>query len=369
MAAEGLPNSQRIDSLTYNKIYEKVVDNANRYPTYFARLMAMSEAMEGKTFSIPAQLLTNNSSTWVQGLETLPTAATDTVFSFEYNHTSAVSNVTLPYLDLWANSGRQQVISLYSQKIGEAGTALANFIGQQIYGNGTGAPQPINGLGNIVDDGTTAPTIGGLSRTTYPNLNSYVLNSGGVLTLAKMQTVDDATTVSGAMGETTKIIVTDKTRWSLYEQLLQPAVRYTYNVADGGLALPTMSADMRTMPKSALKKGEPYFETLAFRGKPLIKDEYATPGTFYFLNEAYLKLYTRNEVPNNTGGMLTKIGSTDGSVYEGPTATEVKTSGWFYRKDMASINQLGSIGYFIFVGQLTTSQPRAQGKLTGVTSV
>lgn len=369
MNPDGLPNSPRIDSLTYNKIYEKVVDNVNRYPTYFARLMAMSENFEGKTFSIPAQVLANNSSTWVAGLETLPSAATDTVVSFEYNQTAAVSNVTLPYLDLWANSGRQQVISLYSQKYGEAGTALANFIGQAIYGNGTGAPTPINGLGNIVDDGTTAATIGGLSRTTYPNLNSFVLNSGGTLTLAKMQTVDDGTTVSGAQGETTKIIVAPKTVWSLYEQLLQPAVRYQYNTLDGGLATPIQSRDLRYMPKSQMKSAEPYFETLAFRGKPMIKDEYATSGTMYFLNEKYLCLYTRNTVPSDITGQIVKVGSTDGSVYEGPTATEIKTDGWFFRKDMAAITQLGSIGYFIFVGQLTTSQPRAQGKMTSITGV
>lgn len=374
--ADGLPNSQRIDPLTYIKIYNKVVDNVQKYPTYFSRLLNFSESFEGKTFSIPVQVSTGTGITWVGGLETLPMAATDTVISLEYNHTVSVRDVTLPYIDLWANSGKQQVISLYDQKYAEAGAVLANALGRVMYGNGGGAPAQMNGFGNIIDDGTVAATIGGQSRTIYPQLDAYVLPSGGTLTLALLQTVDDNTTVAGAEGETTKVVISSKTGWSLYEQLLNDKVRYNYDTMGGSLALPLASRNTSAMPRSQMKSAEPFFETLAFRGKPLIKDEYAyDPNSpdqpFFFVNEKYLTLYGRSDVPANTGDQLIKLsGTNDKGVYEGATATEVNArNGWFYRKDMAAITQLGMIGYFIYVGQLVTSQPRSAGKLTGVNTI
>ncbi len=115
----------------------------------------------------------------------------------------------------------------------------------------------------IVDDGTNATTIGGVTRATYGSqLNGYVLASGGTMTLAKLATVFDGASAAGLESEEPNIGVTTKTVWSLLEQLYSPQVRAEYaSVGYNALALRGEG-----ISKVADLKGAAGFTALSFRG-------------------------------------------------------------------------------------------------------
>lgn len=361
----GINPNARVNPTTERKLYRKVVDNVLNSRTLMARLMGNGKPFNGKTFDIPVKITDSGLGEYFAGLETLSSAASDTLIELSFAHTAFAQPVVSVMLESFTNSGPEQSIDLDLFKLEEAVGETIQSLGSAIYGMGT-ANQPL-GLEAHVDDGTNTSTFGGQSRTTYTGLNSIVTASGGTLTLTKLGTLVSAVSASGIESESPTIIVTTKAIWNLYESLLQPTVRADY----ASIGYPALSLRGNSISRSSAElRGAAGFTALTYRGIPIIADDACPAGTLYVLNERYLEWRGRTIVPSKYAGILEKVSLT-GKTMEGVGATLKAPSdaGWFFQKMQMMPNQAGMVGRFYVIGQLVGSQPRRQGKLTGITGV
>lgn len=365
MAADGIANTSRVSDLTYQKIYAKVVDQILNAPTYYSRVVSAGKPFEGKTMDIVYDITSDTSGQFFTGLETLNSAATSTTVTGSYAHTAFTQPQVSIMLESFANSGAQQAIDLDEFKYEKAAAQALQALGSAIYGDGT-ANQPL-GLAQIVND---SGSVGGLARATYSALNATVTASGGTLTLAKMATLYDAISAASLTNEEPNIGLTTKTVWSLYEQLLTPNVRTSYNEA--GYNALSLRGKFMSRNKAELDNAAG-FNCLSYRGMPIIKDDFCTSGVLFFLNEEYFAWHGRTEVPDLYKDTLTKVNLGTMKAYEGtgPEALSLPSeyNGWFYQKPLTIPDQAGRIARFYVIGQMVPRSFRRQGKLTGITSV
>ncbi len=365
MAYDGIQFGQRVDGTTERKLHAKVVDNILNAPTYFSRILGAGKPFLGKTEDITIDITSDNQGEFYTGLETLNSSAANTTITLSYAHTAFTQPQVSIMLESFANAGQTGTIPLDAFKYEKAAAETLQRFGSAIYADGT-ANRP-NGLGNIVLD---SGTIGGQSRSTYSQLNATVTASGGTLTLAKMATLFDSISAAGMSSEEPNIGVTTKTVWSLYEQLLTPNVRQSYN--DAGYPALAVRGKYAMKNKSELKNAAG-FSALTYRGIPIIKDDFATSGYLYFLNENYFDWMGRSIVPDEYKEYLQKVNLGTMKAYEGTGAEALSMpseyNGFFYQKPMLLPNQAGMIARFHVIGQVVAKGFRRQGVLTGVTSV
>lgn len=364
MAYDGIQFGNRVDSTTERKLYAKVVDNVLSAPTYFSRLMGMGKPFLGKTEDITIDITQDTQGEYYTGLETLNSSAANTTITLSYAQTAFTQPKVSIMLESFANAGATGTIPLDAFKYEKAAAEALVNLGQAIYSTDT-VNKP-NGLGNIVLD---SGTIGGQSRSTYSQLNATVTASSGTLSLAKMATLDDTISSASIGNDQTNLGLTTKTVWSLYEQLLTPNVRADYNA----VGYPAVSVRGTGMVKRADLRNAAGFTSLSYRGFPIIKDDYATSGVLFFLNENYYDWMGRAIVPDEYKDSISKVSLGTSKAYEGTGAEALdmpsEYNGWFYQKSMILPNQAGTIARFHVIGQTVAKGFRRSGKLTGVTGV
>jgi len=364
MAYDGIQYGNRVDNFNERKLHAKVVDNILNAPTFYSRVMSKGEQMEGKTMDYTVDVVADTQGEFFVGLETLNGSATNTTIVLSYAHTAFTQPKVGIMLEDFANVGSTATINLDVFKYEKAAAEALQRLGSAVYADGT-ANRP-NGLGIIVED---TGTIGGQSRATYSQLNATDTASGGSLTLAKMATLDDATRAASLMPSNTNIGVTTKAVFSLYEQLLQPNVRQTYD-AVGYDRLGIRANSVNRGDKAQNGAG---FNSIQYRSKPIIADDFCTPGYLLFLNEDSFGWVGRSIVPAKYKGMVEKVNLGTAKAYESVGADSLdmpsEYNGWFYQKDMILPNQAGTIGRFYVIGQMCAWESRRNGRLTGITSV
>lgn len=365
MAYDGIQFGNRVDNFNERKLHAKVVDNILNAATYYSRMLSQGEPFEGKTMDFTVDVVSDTQGEFFTGLETLNSSATNTTIALSYAQTAFTQPKVGVMLESFANTGNTATINLDVFKYEKAAAQAMNALGSAIYADGS-ANRP-DGLGLIVLD---SGTIGGQSRSTYSQLNATNTASGGTLTLAKMATLYSAVSAASIISSTPNIGVTTKTVFDLYEQLLTPAVRATYDQV-GFDKLGTRSISVSKGNQNA--GGAAGFDSLQYRGIPIIRDDFATSGVLFFLNENSFGWRGRTIVPDEYKSYVEKVNLGTMSSYEGVGAEQLdlpsEYNGWFYQKAMVLPNQGGTIGRFYVIGQMVTWEPRRNGKLTGITSV
>lgn len=362
MAYDGNTYSNRVDVTTERKLHAKVVDNVLTSRTYISRLMSQGKPFVGKTMDFTTKITNSGTFEWFTGLETLNSAAVDGLIQLSYSHVAGTQPQVSIMLDSFANEGSTGTISLDAYKHEEAAAEAVQAVGTAAFGDGTGNTP--DGLAIGVD---SSGTIGGQSRTTYATLAATETASGGTMTLVKLGTLDSTISASGIEAATPNINLTTKTIFDLYEQLLQPQVRADYQ-AVGYNRLPVKGNQIVKPSDSMAQAG---FTSLAHRGAPVIKDDVATSGVWYKLNERTFNWYGRSVVPSAYAGKIEKVNLGTMKHFEGVGADTMPSeyNGWFHQPLMALPNQAGMIARFYVIGQICWTQPRRNGKLTGITGV
>lgn len=350
--------NDRVNNITLEDINSTVVDTINKSSEIMKRVVSRPEPWNGRSYQWP--IFTNNSvlGQSFKGVETFDT-------TIDYNTAQAViyptgyaQPVGVSVVERSINATPAGVIDLYKSSYQYAQNSMITALGNIFYGFGAG--NDFDGLGNIVDDGTSTSSYAGLTRATYPTINGFlVAASGGVLDLATMASVDDGATISGNMSETPNVIMSNQTVWSLYDSLLEPTSRATYGELGGAFV------DGSTAVKSDAKPGDGLTlhagaTSVSYRGKPLVRDQKAPSGKMFFLNENWfhfksLKLQGLNMV-------ATSEDVTTGA-YD-----NYKVSAFQFREPMMPVNQLAEVGIFVMYGNLYCENPNRNGLLTGITT-
>lgn len=336
---------QRVITTTQEKLVPKVVDTVLNENVLATRVLSAAKPFQGRKQEYPIKFQKGQSGSSFSGLDQFSTNTSDVRRKLSYDPKFYELNVTLPFTEISANKTEQGIIDIVSQELQSRAQDMADEIGDLFYGDGTGnSSKDFLGLEALVDDGTNASTIGGLSRSTYSTLNSTVTASGGTLTFAKMDTLHDA--ISDGSQEPTAILTT-KTIKSLYGQLLRPQERIMKSVGMGK----SMGFDVGTG-----------FKGYDYRGIPLMSDRKCTSGVMYMLNEDFIEWRTTPAFPGSTPVNFK-------STIEGNDYSSVKGLGFTWSGFMKPTNAAAWIGHIYLGGELMINNPKRSGKLTGITSI
>jgi len=353
--------SQRVVSITQDKILPKVTDNylSDNFATF--RFISNGSAWSGETLKRPVKLSKNTLGGSFSGLDEHSTSTVNTRQTMSYDVRAYEIPVAVPGLERAVNQTDAQVLNLVRVELESSMEDALDDTGDMFYGDGTGNDsKDFNGLGNLVDDGTTASTIGNLSRTTYPTLAGTRTASGGTMTLNKIGTLISAVSAGSSARQRPTLMISNETVWDLAESLLTPTVQSNYE-ANG---FPMVTRRSRGVMTAASLKGAQGFVSIVLRGIPYVGDEKSTSQTLWAVNENYLDWYglKDSELKSISLGAGANI---DGVYAEPPT----ENTGLQWTGFLQPTNVYGKVAHVYLLGNLVTFQPRRHGRLTGITGV
>lgn len=333
---------QRIQTTVQQKYLPFVVDTVLNSNVLFQRMVRAGKSWSGRTLRVPVKVSKNTTGTSFRGFDTFSTAATDNRQFMEFTPSFYQITCALPGDELSVADTEDKVLDLMKLTIQSDTEDMADDLGTIFYADGTGnsSKDPL-GLGALVDDGSSVATIGGLSRSTYTTLQSTVTASSGTLTLAKVDTLWSAVT-SGSQKPTA--FYTTETIFNLYGQLLRPQERI-----------------MKEASKMKGMTGGTGFTALEYNAKPILMDEKCTSGVLFALNENFMEWYA---LPYYNAKPISYKSQIQGNDYEAPLGLGFSWSDWIIPANSASV-----VGHIYFGGQFITTNPKRQGKLTGITSI
>lgn len=276
--------------------------------------------------SIVEPLLTdeNDAATSFHGYDLLPVAPQEGISAAEYLMKQLVVPVTISGREEWENSGsRTMIINLLDSKLMQARITLSNQVNSQIFSDGSGnGGKDITGLAAAVEDGLVWGMYGGIDSSVAGN--SFWRNVW----------VDfDATntsfgTTSGSSVEGMNVL------------------RNTYNSASYGTVKPTLGVTTQALFEAYEKHGEGSkleltdttlldmgFQTLSFKGIPIVWDEDCTTNTWFWLTAEHMRF---------------KIG---------------KGKNFVVTPFQTPYNQESSISHIILYAQITLNKRKAQARI------
>jgi hypothetical protein len=337
----------RLNTTTNTYLLPKIVDTVLRENPLTEKILSEPEKWRGEQIKKSAKVVKNTNGTSFAGFQTLPAQAVNTRQFLLFPSKFYQIDVTLPLTDVAINmTDDERIVDLAEAEMTSSGEDMADSIGTifQLAGTGNGSLD-FNGLQNIVDDGTLAPTYGGLSRTIYATLDSTNTNFSGAISLQKMSTGYNAITdgtIMPSMGEC------DRSTYSFYEQLIEPKNRLYVTVPE-----------VRKDNKEGLA-GTAGFTTLTYKGIGIIPDRkvplgyggYAGAGQLYFLREEDLEFRAIEKFPEASPVKFVEKDFEDND-YE-----NVKGLGFHWIDWVKPVNQLAYVGRIVLAGEFWSKNPR-----------
>ena len=351
--------SNRVISITEESYVPAVIDGVLNSNVFLARtFMREQKKWSGRQMQVPLQYAKPTSGGSFSGVGEFDTSLQDTRVRQTFSHAQFYQNISVSGGEASLNKTDGEVLDLMKVTMEEGQNAMLDSIGTQAFGICTG--DDILGLGGIIDDGTNTSTYGGLTRTTYPQLNSTIVNNA-TLSFANMATVMRGSSAAGTRRQRPSIVVTTETNWDLLESLYTPTISSNYN------PLSHVQITAYSKPGVAFKdqeslKGHYGFDALYWRGVPIVADEKAETGAMYFINEEYLNWY------NLTGVGLTNYqvanNNVDSVYSELKASYPIQWSGFD-----KPYNQYAQIGQFLMLGNIISGSTRRHGKQINITTV
>jgi hypothetical protein len=282
-----------VTTVTQDKIAPKVVDNVLAGNVICMRLLGSSRPWpSGHLYQIPIKYQTSTAGGSYKMWDTFSTSQQNTrvlaEFSPKYNYFSVV----LANPQLAVNKGDAQVLDLLKTEMSSTADDMADRIGSQLYGAGgtTYGADDIIGLDAAIDDGNTTASWGGLNgSTTYTTWVSTLTSNTGAITVANMASMYDSAKVGN---DAPTLVIMHPSEWTTYEGLLQATINYHTQVQ----GYPKMTRFGINRQGGTGQTGDIGFDTLFFRGVPVVSDEKCPDGTIYMINEKHL-WFSRLEHP------------------------------------------------------------------------
>lgn len=353
--------SDRVITTTEEDYVPASIDGILGSNVFYSRLfMRETKPWSGRQIMVPLQFAKPTSGGSFNGSGDFDTSLQNTRVRQTFSHAQFYQNVSIAGGEASLNKTDAEVLDLIKLTMEEASNAAVDSLGDQLYDIGAG--DDILGLGAIVDAGANTSTYAGLSRTTYPMLNSTVqAATAGVLDFTLMATVMRGASAAGSKRQKPSIILTDETGFDLLESKYVPTTNATYDALQPA-QITTYSKPGRTMDAGrSLAEGQMGFECLRWRGIPIVADEKCDSGTQFFINEEYLHWYNLQ----GAGLMNYQVQSAQvDSVYSEYQKTyPIQWSGL-----QKPHNQYAQIGQFISLGNVISGSTRRHGKATGITT-
>lgn len=214
----------------------------------------------------------NSTVKWYSGLEELDTTVSDVVDAADYDWKQLNANVTISGLDEVKNSGKEAIHNFVRAKIRNAEKSLHNAVATALFSDGTGSGgKELTGLQAQVSD-TATNVVGAIDRSVTANA------------FWKNQIYDFSTEASGN-ASATNILTGMNTLW---RRCTRGADVPSVTVMDDNYMgfFETAVQDIQRIQSAS--RGAMGFETLMYKGKPVLYDASAPENHLYMLNLDYM---------------------------------------------------------------------------------
>lgn len=244
---------------------------------YWLREKGRVENLSGyRRIEIPLNYGSNETVRWLSRGQQVP-LQDDNLITMAYEDWKYVAVSIMRWLDEdQKNRGAAAAINMVTTKLNTAERSLYEELERVMFADGTGSNEP-NGLQNIISATPTTGTLHGINRATAGNewwQNQQKTSTG----VASLYLVSDMRTclndlIKYSRSEINDIaIVTNQTVFELYEDVcLDMKILQDRKMADAG------------------------FDTIQYRGKPIMWCPSAPSGNMYFINSNYYKLVCDND--------------------------------------------------------------------------
>jgi hypothetical protein len=222
------------------------------------------------------------------------------------------------YVDDAKNKSKQAVLNLANAKVDNLQRSMIDKFETFMFGDGTGnSSKDPDGLGNLVSATPTSGTVGNINAATFSwwrNEQKTATGAASVYLLTDMRTLFNNCS-KGQASDIPDAIVTDQTSYELYEdEVMEQKQIVNKDMADA------------------------MFDSVTFKGKPVIWSDQCTSGYMYFINYKYINLIVDPDI--------------------NLTMTEWKNIP----------NQLDRVAQIVWKGNLVTSRRASLGVLTSISA-
>jgi len=280
----------------------------------------------------------------------LDTSRSNTRVKMQFDPKRRHKPVVIDDIEGQLNKGEEQVLMLLAVEMDSVAEDLLDSAGDDLYtGNGSG--DEFDSIENSADDATNFGNYGSLSRTTFPSLKGYLATGVGTLALSDLSTAWNNTKVGQAKPT---IALADVTSWTAYEGLLQPTVRAGYETN----GFPQVTRTGTVSSRTALG-GEAGFDSIFYRGTPMVEDEKCPSGEIKVLNERYF-FFHGIDIDE-----YEKINVSEENI-DGPQSIPVPR-GFNWSGLIRSAGQPAEVGHLYIIGNYASRDPRRTGSIEGIT--
>lgn len=271
------PNVGVLLSTTLKNYRKTLTDNIHNSNAVFYQLKnngGMREEDGGERIVEPLMYGKNSTAKSYDGYESLDTTPQTGIDSAEFNWKQSSVSITISGKEERQNSGTSRIIALMEAKTTQAEMSLTQELSRQLFSDGTGnSSKDLTGLAAMV---LNSGTYGGINSATFTWWQAGIESTSEALGLAKMRTAYNSSSIGGKDAPT--LIVTTQTLFESFEGL------FTQTAISGG-------GSNFTTPSEAQKKiADGGFQSLQFKGVPIVWDEQCQSGKMYFLNSKHMKL-------------------------------------------------------------------------------
>jgi len=235
---------------------------------YWMREKDRIEYVSGyKRIEVPVEYGDNNTVRWVSKGDTVPMTDSEIVTIAYEDWKYVAASVIRWFQDDQQNRGKAALMKLADIKLGAAERTLSQEFERVLFADGTGSKEP-NGLQNLVSTTPTLGTIHNLSRVTYSwwrNQQKTATGSFGTYGISDMRTsLNNILRYSDAEVKDI-VILTNQTIFEYYED---------------------ECFEMKSLQNTML--ADAGFNTLTFKGRPIMWSPQAPDSNMYFLHTGFL---------------------------------------------------------------------------------
>jgi len=316
--------TEQLDDLytsTFNNRKSEVTDQIfNATPTYLLMNKKGGITLNGtggRYLEIPLSYAKNETVTSLDKGDTISLSDTKFLTTAQFTWKFVAGSIVRYYVDDAKNKSKQAHLQLANAKIDNLQRSLIDKFETFLFADGTGndSKDP-EGFGNIIDaTPDTARTVGNIAQTTYSwwkNKQKTSTGAASVYLLSDMRNLFNTCSI-GQASDIPEAMVTDQTSYELYEdEVMEQKQIVNKDLADA------------------------MFDSVTFKGKPVVWSAACTSGYMYFLNFKYIGLNVDPDI--------------------NMTMTEWKTIP----------NQLDRVAQIVWKGNLIASRRASLGVLTSI---
>lgn len=333
MATPANPSFDALVSTTIKNYRPKLIENLMTYEVFFWLLKEKGMVTEedgSRGIVQPLLYGENDTVKSYSGWDLLDITPQEGISAAEFDWKFLATSITINGEEEFRNSGsKTRVIELLKTKVKQAELSLQLSLNAMLFGDGTGnGGKDIMGLGGAVEEGSSWGTYGGINRTNHAFWRNQWINGG----LAAYGSGDFDAAVDVSFGG---LIAMRKMYNNVSVGKVRPdLILTTQDIVEQYEAI-VEGDKMRTTSNSVADAG---FQSVEFKGLPMVWDSDCPAGYIYFLNAEFMKFIV---------GKGRNFKSTD-----------------FMRPQ----NQDAKSSLILLAAQLATLKSDVQGVITGFTS-